>query len=176
MTDEYAAIPKEMKEVAGYFSKEFSSEISFDDLVQNMKLLREKVSDRAILRAIHFLEENRRAELQIEMLNKNDFNGFLKLVNKSGDSSYKYLQNVYSTKNTFKQEVSLALALSEIFIKDKGKGACRVHGGGFAGTILVFLPDELIEEYKNYISKIFNRDSVKVLTIRNLGAVRLSNI
>ena len=176
LTDEYAAIPKEMKEVAGYFSKEFSSEISLDDLVQNMKLLREKVSDRAILRAIHFLEENRRVELQIEMLNKNDFNGFLKLVNKSGDSSYKYLQNVYSTKNTFKQEVSLALALSEIFIKDKGKGACRVHGGGFAGTILVFLPDELIEEYKNYISKIFNRDSVKVLTIRNLGAVRLSNI
>ena len=145
LTEDYAAIPEEMRQVANYFNKEFCSEISLDELFQNMKSLRENVSDRAILRAFHYLEENRRVDMQIDALNKNDFNEFLRLVNESGNSSYKYLQNIYSPHNVEKQNVSLALAMTDTFIKDKGKGACRVHGGGFAGTIQVFLPEELIQ-------------------------------
>ena len=97
-------------------------------------------------------------------------------ANDCGNSSYKYLQNIYSPHNVEKQNLSVALAMTDTFIKDKGKGACRVHGGGFAGTIQVFLPKELIEEYKSHLSKAFNKKSVKVLSIRNIGAICLSNI
>ena len=176
LTEEYASIPNEMKQVAKYFNKEYCSEISIEELLSEIKSLRKKVSDRAILRAIHFLEENKRVEKQIDALNKNNFEEFLRLVNESGNSSYKYLQNIYSPHNVEEQEVSLALALSDIFIKEKGRGACRVHGGGFAGTILLFLPEELIEEYKTFITKAFKEDSVKVLSIRHYGAVCLTSL
>jgi galactokinase len=173
LTDEYSAIPKEMKQVSNYFGKEYCSEITLAQLIPNIKSLRNKLSDRAILRAIHFLEENKRVEQQKDALKKNEFVKFLQLVNESGNSSYKYLQNIYSSKEIERQEVSLALALSDIFIKENGKGACRVHGGGFAGTIQVFLPDVLVEKYKAFITKIFNEDSVKVLSIRQMGAVQI---
>ncbi len=176
LTKDYVAIPEEMKQVAKYFNKEYCSEISLEELIQKIKSLREKVSDRAILRAIHFFEENKRVDKQINALNKNDFNEFIRLVNESGNSSYKYLQNIYSPRNVEKQNLSLALAMTDIFIKEKGKGACRVHGGGFAGTIQVFLPENVIEEYKSFISKIFNESSVKVLSIRNIGAICINNI
>ena len=127
-----------------------------------------------ILRAIHFLEENKRVENQICALNKNDFEEFLSIVNESGNSSYKYLQNIYSPHNVENQEVSLALAISDIFIKRIGKGACRVHGGGFAGTIQLFLPEESIANYKTFVKKVFKEDSVKVLSIRHHGAVCLT--
>jgi galactokinase len=171
LTDDYAAIPNEMQQVAKYFNKKFCSEISLEELLPKINSLRDKVSDRAILRAIHFFEENRRVQKQIDALNKNDFEEFLSLVNESGNSSYKYLQNIYSPHNVEKQEVSLALALSDIFIKEKGKGACRVHGGGFAGTIQLFLPDELVDDYKTFITKVFKEDCMKVLTVRQWGAV-----
>jgi galactokinase len=173
LTDEYSAIPKEMKQVANYFGKEYCSEISFEELIPQIKSLRKQVSDRAILRAIHFLEENKRVDQQKEALKKNNFDKFLYLVNESGNSSYKYLQNIYSPNEIEKQEVSLALALSDIFIKKNAKGACRVHGGGFAGTIQIFLPDELIENYKNFITNIFSIDSVKILSIRQIGATKI---
>lgn len=176
LTDEYSAIPKEMKQVANYFGKDYCSEISLEELLSKMKSLRKQISDRAILRAIHFLEENKRVDQQKDALKKNNFEKFLQLVNDSGNSSYKYLQNIYSPHEIEKQEVSLALALSDIFIKQNGKGACRVHGGGFAGTIQLFLPNELIEDYKILITKIFNEDSIKVLSIRHYGTVCLTNI
>jgi galactokinase len=176
LTEDYAAIPEEMKRVAKYFNKEYCSEITLEEVFNQIKLLREVVGDRAILRAIHFLEENKRVEKQICALNKNNFEEFLKLVNESGNSSYKYLQNIYTLQNVNEQSVSLALAMSDIFIREKGKGACRVHGGGFAGTIQVFLPEELIEGYKYYISKIFKADSMKVLSIRHYGAVCLTDL
>jgi len=175
LTEDYAAIPDEMKSVAKYFNKEYCSEITLEELFDQIKLLREAVGDRAILRAIHFLEENKRVEKQICALKKDNFEEFLILVNESGNSSYKYLQNIYTPQNVNEQSVALALAISDIFIREKGKGACRVHGGGFAGTIQVFLPEELIEGYKSYISKIFKADSVKVLSIRHYGAVCLTN-
>ena len=176
LTDNYAAIPEEMKSVAKYFNKEYCSEITLDELFDQIKLLRAVVGDRAILRAIHFLEENTRVEKQICALNKDNFEAFLSLVNESGNSSYKYLQNIYTPQNVNEQNVSLALAISDIFIREKGKGACRVHGGGFAGTIQIFLSEELIKEYESYISKIFKVDSVKILSIRHFGAVCLTDL
>lgn len=173
LTEDYAAIPNEMKQVAKYFGKEYCSEISFEELLSKVKSLREEVSDRAILRALHFLEENKRVDQQKDTLKKNNFDKFLQLVNESGNSSFKYLQNIYSPKEIERQEVSLALALSDIFIKQNGKGACRVHGGGFAGTIQLFLPNDLIEDYKKFITKVFSNNSVKVLSIRNFGSVEV---
>ena len=175
LTGDYAAIPEEMKRVANYFNKEFCSELSLEELIKNIKSARENVSDRAILRAIHFLQENLRVDKQINALNKNDFDEFLRLVNESGDSSYKYLQNIYSHQNIEKQNISLALAMTEIFIKQKGKGACRIHGGGFAGTIQVFIPEKLVDEYKSHMSKLLNERSIKVLSIRNKGVLLLNN-
>jgi galactokinase len=174
LTEDYAAIPEEMKRVAKYFNKKYCSEITMEQLFNQIKLLKEVVGDRAVLRAIHFLEENKRVEKQKCALNKNDFEEFLSLVNESGNSSYKYLQNIYSPHNVENQKVSLALAISDIFIKRIGKGACRVHGGGFAGTILLFLPEESIANYKAYVRKVFKEDSVKVLSIRHHGAVCLT--
>ena len=173
LTEDYAAIPSEMKQVAKYFGKEFCSEISFEELLSKVKSLREEVSDRAILRAIHFLEENKRVDQQKDALKKNNFVKFLQLVNESGNSSFKYLQNIFSPNEIERQEVSLALALSDIFIKQNGKGACRVHGGGFAGTIQLFLPDDLIEDYNKFITKVFSKNSVKFLSLRNYGSVEV---
>ncbi|NWF88899.1 MAG: galactokinase [Ignavibacteriaceae bacterium] len=175
LTDDYAAIPFEMKEVAKHFGKEFCAQISLETLLAEISSLRKSVSDRAVLRAIHFLEENARVEKQIEALNNNNFGLFLDLVNESGNSSYKYLQNIYSPKNIEEQSVAIALALSEMFIKKYRTGACRIHGGGFAGTIQLFLPDYLIDEYRSFISKIFRNELIKVLTIRPFGTVCLTN-
>lgn len=176
LIEEYAAIPSEMKQVANYFNKEFCSEISFGELISEIKSLRKIVNDRAILRAIHFLNENSRVERQKAALNQNNFEEFLSLVNESGDSSFKYLQNIYSHRNFELQEVSIALSLSELFINEKGVGACRIHGGGFGGTIQVFLPENLIGEFKLFISKVFKEDSMKILSVRNFGAVCLTNL
>ena len=176
LTEDYAAIPEEMKRVAKFFSKAYCSEITLEELFDQIKILREVVGDRAILRAIHFLEENKRVEKQICALNKDNFEEFLSLVNESGNSSNKYLQNIYTPQNVNEQSVSLALAMSDIFIREMGKGACRVHGGGFAGTIELFLPEELIDNYKAFITKVFKEDSVKVLSIRLHGAVCLTDL
>ena len=176
LTEDYASIPKEMKLVAKYFGKEFLSEIGLKQLFSKLKPLRKKLGDRAVLRAIHFLEENKRVDRLVESLNGNNFTDFLSIINESGNSSYKYLQNIYSTHNFNEQGVSIALALSDMFIQEHGVGASRVHGGGFAGTIQVFLPKELVDKYTNFISNAFDRSSVKVLSIRNYGAVCLDEL
>ncbi|MFO7447989.1 MAG: galactokinase family protein [Ignavibacteriaceae bacterium] len=176
LTEDYAAIPNEMKKVAEFFGKKYCADVSEGELLSNIKELRKRTGDRAILRAIHFIEENKRVIKQVEYLNKNLFNKFISLVNESGNSSYKYLQNIFSPNSYSEQGVSLGLVLSDIFIKRKGRGACRVHGGGFAGTIQLFLPEELIAEYTDFIADLFNRNSVKVLLIRDQGAVCLNNL
>ena len=173
LNDDYAGIPKEMKQVAQYFNKDYCREVSLELLLKNIKNIRKKISDRSILRAIHFIYENERVEKQIKALRENNFDLFLRLVNESGNSSFKYLQNIYSPKNIEKQGVSLALALSDIFIQKHGKGACRVHGGGFAGTIQVFLPNDLTDEYRNFMSESFEEKAVKIISIRDKGAVCL---
>ena len=173
LTEEYSGIPTEMKQVAKYFNKEYCRDIDLKTLLKNVGKLRGKIGDRSILRAIHFLNENERVEKQVKALKDNDFDLFLKLVKESGNSSFKYLQNIYSPKNVNDQGISVALALSDMFIKNHGKGACRVHGGGFAGTIQVFLPNDLVEEYREFMSGAFDKNAVKTLSIREKGAVCL---
>lgn len=171
LTDDYAAIPNEMKEVANFFNKEKCSEISLNQFLENVNELRKSVNDRSILRAFHFLTENIRVDEQIKSLKNNDLNQFLNLVKQSGSSSYKFLQNIYSNKNVEEQPISLALAITENFLEEIGEGACRVHGGGFAGTIQVFLPQKNVKDYQKIMEKIFGENSVNIINIRQFGSV-----
>lgn len=174
LTDEYAAIPFEMKQIANYFGKVKCAELNYEEVLKSIYELRQKFSDRAILRVIHFLQENLRVEEQVNALINKDFRKFLDLVKNSGNSSYKYLQNVYSSKNVNEQPISIALAITEKFLMDVNEGACRIHGGGFAGTIQVFIPNKYVEDYIKIIEKIFGKNSVSVLSIRQSGSFVLN--
>lgn len=171
LTDEYASVPKEMKNVANYFDRGLLSQISKEEFLDNIAELREVTGDRAVLRALHWFEENDRVKAQVEALENDDFIEFLELVNESGNSSYKYLQNVFSTNNVREQGVSLALALSDYALKNKG--VCRVHGGGFAGTIQSYVPYNFIQIYKQMMEKVFGDNSCYVLNIRNKGGIKV---
>lgn len=170
LTDDYAAIPAEMKAVAGQLGGKVCRDVSLQSVIHHCRDLRGQVGDRAILRALHFLHENRRVVEQVEALEKGDFDAFLALVRDSGNSSWKWLQNCSSTQNPAAQSITLALALTENFLKDAPSGACRVHGGGFAGTIQVFMPEMLVSDYAKLMEPIFGADAVTVLRIRNHGA------
>ena len=167
LTDEYAAVPQEMKSVAAYFGKELLCQVDKTVFYNEIANVREQTGDRAVLRAMHWFEENEKVEKEVAALEKYDFDGFKAFVKKSGDSSFKYLQNVFAAKKTSEQGISLALALSELFLE--GHGVCRVHGGGFAGTMQAFVPVEMVEEYKNYMEKYFGKDSCYVLQVRTDG-------
>ena len=169
LTDEYAAVPEEMKRVARYFEKEVLVDVSFESLMENMTEIREKTSDRCVLRALHFLAENKRVEKEVDALKSGNLTEFFVTVKASGDSSYKYLQNVYSVKDVHQQNVSLALALSEAVLADNG--VCRVHGGGFAGTIQAFVKNEAVKEYQSYMNQVFGQDACSVFKIRNYGGL-----
>lgn len=171
LTDDYAAVPEEMKSVARILGAKVCREIEWKDLLGKISAVREKTGDRAVLRAIHFLGDNSRVLDQVDALEKGEFNRFLHLVNESGNSSFKWLQNIYSSKNVHEQGVSLALALTEKYLSEIHAGACRVHGGGFAGTIQVFLPVNAVDEYVRMIESVFGKDSAQVLNIRPVGAV-----
>lgn len=170
LTDEYAAVRSEMEAVAAFFGKKVLREISKEDIIENAGKIVKATSERAVLRALHFFGENERVEKQVEFLKKGDFESFKKLVVESGFSSYMYNQNVYSNKKPTAQPVSLALALSEEILKEKG--AWRVHGGGFAGTIQAFVPNELLEQYTKVMSSVFGSDSCYVLNIRPVGGAQ----
>ena len=170
LTDEYAAVPKEMKEVAKFFGKEYLIGLTENDILNNIKELREKVSDRAILRAIHFIRENERVKEGTDALKKSDVEHFLYLISKSGQSSFEYLQNVYTCKDNAHQNVSLALAVSD-GVLDKNSEAFRVHGGGFAGTIQAFVRNENVANYKRTMEKVFGDNSCHVLKVRKYGGV-----
>lgn len=176
LTEDYASIPAEMKAVANLLGKNVCRDIDTKTLLTNITMLRDKVGDRAVLRVMHFIYEDERVLEQTLLLRANDFNQFLKHVTESGNSSFKWLQNIYSTKNISEQSVTLALALSEQYIKENSSGACRIHGGGFAGTIQVYLPNHLVEGYKKLINPVFGESSVKVLSIRNEGAICLNEV
>ncbi len=174
LTDDYASIPVEMKSVAEYFGSEVCREINMKNLSENIPDMRKKLGDRAILRAIHFLGENNRVLEQLEALKDNNPDQFLKLVNESGNSSFRWLQNCFAPKNPNEQGISLALVLTEYFLKmHKVKGACRVHGGGFAGTIQSFVPLNLGQKYITFMEKYFGKDSVTSLKIRQQGVTCL---
>lgn len=171
LTDEYAAVPEEMKCVANYFGKEVLAEVTSDELLNHVVEMRKEMSDRCILRAIHFLAENERVEEEVKALKERAIDVFLENVRASGNSSYKFLQNVYSTKNVHQQNVSLALAISEIMLGNKG--VCRVHGGGFAGTIQAFVRNEEVNIYKKSMDQIFGTDSCSILKIRKYGGIQV---
>lgn len=172
LTDEYASIGDEMRSVAACFDKKVLREVEEDEFFSNLGQLRGKCSDRALLRAIHFFSDNRIAAEEAEALRKKDFELFKKLIIRSGNSSFMYLQNAYSIKNAMEQGVPMGLAASQRLLE--GKGAWRVHGGGFAGTIQAFVPTEMIELYKKTVETLFGEGSCYVLSIRPVGAVRVT--
>ena len=171
LTDEYAAVPKEMKLVARHFGKEVLREISAANVLKEIQTLRAKFGDRSVLRALHFITENNRVGHEVEALKKGDMNQFLRIVKESGDSSYKYLQNVYSNNDVLNQNVSVALAVSDVVLK--GHGVSRVHGGGFAGTIQAFVKNEYVETYKKNMDLVFGDGSCNVLKIRKYGGIQV---
>ena len=171
LTDEYAAIPAEMKKIANYFNKEFLREVDEQEFFDNIAKVREIGNDRAVLRAIHLFTENKRVDLQVAALNAGDFDEFKRLIKASGDSSYKFLQNVYANSDVFNQSVSIGLAMSEKILGDNG--VCRVHGGGFAGTIQAFVEDDYVEAYKQGIEKYFGEGSCHILKIRKYGGMKV---
>ena len=160
-----------MKKVAQFFGKEFLREVDEKDFYNQLVAVRKEVGDRAILRAIHLFNENKRVEKAVSSLKNNDFDTFKQVIKDSGDSSYKYLQNVYSNKYPDNQAVSLALALSEGILESHG--VCRVHGGGFAGTIQAFVEDEYVDHYKEEIEKYFGEGSCHVLKVRKFGGMKV---
>ena len=172
LTPDYAAVPAEMKSIASYFRKNVLKELNENDVLENINSLREKYGDRAVLRAFHFYEENIRVKTAAEALKNHDFNSFLDNISKSGNSSYKYLQNVFTTHDITHQNVSIALCISEIVLGDEG-GVARVHGGGFAGTIQAFVKNEFVSKYKDSMDSVFGEGACAVLKIRNYGGIRV---
>ena len=168
---EYAAILEEMHQIADYFSVNSLRQIVKQDIILNINILREKFGDRAVLRAIHFFEENKRVDKLVNALKRNDFQAFLASINESGNSSYKYLQNVYSSNDVTHQGLSVALNIAE-YALDR-KGASRVHGGGFSGGIQAFVPFELLKLFKMELEKVFGNGSCHVLKIRQIGGCEI---
>lgn len=171
LTDEYAAIRSEMEAVAGFFGKSCLREAAESDVLANIPAIREKLGERPLLRAIHFYADNRRVDAEAEALAAGDFETFKALTIDSGRSSYMYNQNVFAASAPLQQPVSLALALSETILK--GKGAWRVHGGGFAGTIQAFVPNDLLTEYKEKTEALFGEGACYVLSIRPVGGTEV---
>lgn len=171
LTDEYAAIPEEMKKVAAYFGKEILHQIDKNEFYIHIPEIRKVAGDRAVLRAMHWFEETDRVIDQVNALEQGDFEEFKKLIKASGDSSFKYLQNVYSVKNLSRQEMAVGLAFSDVILK--GRGVSRVHGGGFAGTIQAFVPNDIVDIYKKNMEDIFGQDACHVLKIRKYGGMKV---
>lgn len=173
LSQEYSSIPQEMKDIAHFFGKKSLREITRQDVITNIKELRRQNSDRAVMRALHFFDENDRVDEEVSSLEQNNFSAFLEFVRGSGNSSWKYLQNVYVPSVPEEQSISIALALTEHFISCHKKGSCRIHGGGFAGVILVFLPEDLCPSYKAMMEKALEKDCVYDLSIRPYGAIEI---
>lgn len=172
LTDDYAAVPAEMKAVAAHFGKAVLRECDENDVISAAPVLRKTCGDRAILRAIHFFGENKRVEEQKAALKEGDLERYFEGVLASGRSSFTYLQNVYTTKNVKEQGLSLALCLAERYLTGK-KAAFRVHGGGFAGTIQAYVPVEDVDGFRSMMDSTFGNGACVVLRIRPRGAVRV---
>jgi galactokinase len=172
LTDDYSAIPGEMRRVAEFFGKRYLRQLDEGEFYSNISGLREKCGDRAVARAIHYYNDNARVPMQAEALRRGDFSGFLRLVTESGYSSGLYLQNLYSCKTYERQGLTVALAVSEKLLKDRG-GAWRVQGGGFAGTIEAFVPNALVGDYSEAMEGIFGKGCCHRMIIRPLGAIEI---
>ena len=162
-----------MKAVAKFFHKEVLREITLQDILENLTSLRKQIGDRAVLRTLHFLEENERVTQQILAIQSKQYDRFIELIQESGNSSWKWLQNCYVMENYQEQSITLTLALTEIFLNHIKQGACRVHGGGFAGVILAVIPKEFSQKYRDYIEKEIGKDCTYLLSIRKYGSIHL---
>ena len=171
LTDEYAAVPNEMRKIASLLGHEVLRGVSFEDIISNIDMLRKNAGDRAVLRAVHFINETARAGLEADALKKGNFDRFLELVKQSSDSSFKYLQNVYSNSDVTSQNVSVALSVSDMVLGPDE--VSRVHGGGFAGTIQAFVKNENAQRYQEKMDKVFGKGACEVLAIRKYGGIRV---
>ena len=171
LTDEYAAIPGEIKAVAACLGKEVLSQIDEEEFYANLPRLRRTCGDRAVIRCIHYYQENARVPLQVAALQEGNFSRFLELIKQSGYSSYMYLQNVIPAGYKQHQEVAMALALCEHFLQ--GRGAYRVHGGGFAGTVQAFVPFDILDSFVAGIDAVLGQGACHVLSIRPQGGVEM---
>lgn len=171
LTDDYVAVRGEMESVAKALGKNVLREISSDAFFSAIPEITGKVNDRAILRAVHFYNENTRVEKAVSALENNDFDAFKQVITESGFSSFLYNQNVFTPNNPTEQKLSLALCLSQQLLE--GKGAWRVHGGGFAGTIQAFVPNDCLEEYRKTMDDVFGEGSCHILIIRPVGGTRV---
>jgi len=171
LSADYSSVPNEMKKVAEYFGKEVCSEITEQQVIDNLKAVREFAGDRSVMRALHFFEENKRVEAEASALKEGRFEDFLTNITASGNSSWKWLQNCYTNSNCQEQGISIALALTELFIAEKQRGACRIHGGGFAGVIMAMLPNDIVDEYVAYIEKALGEGSAYRMSIRPYGVI-----
>ena len=172
LTDEYAAIPGELAQLCQCFGKKYLRDIPKAEFVKKIAEIRGKVTDRAILRAFHIYQENDRVRQQVEALRWDDIDAFLDLIKESGRSSWMYLQNITPAGAVQHQEVALALALCETYLK--GQGAFRVHGGGFAGTVQAFVPLDMLDSFKASIEAVLGENSCHILNIRKKGGIRVS--
>ena len=171
LSADYSSVPIEMKKVAEFFGKEVCAEITEEEVIGHLAEVREYAGDRSVLRALHFFEENKRVEAEVKALKEGRFSDFLNNITASGNSSWKWLQNCFTNSNYQEQGITVTLALTELFIAGKQKGACRVHGGGFAGVIMAMLPNELVDEYIGYIEGCTGKGSAFRMGIRPYGAI-----
>lgn len=171
LTADYAAIPEEMGKIAGFFGKKNLRQVSEEEFYSKIPQLRKEASDRAVVRAVHFYGEEKRVERIVETLRESDYEGFLEIINESGSSSARYLQNIYSPQNPLCQNVNVALAVSDSILYKRG--ACRVHGGGFAGTIQAFVKNDLTDVYRERLEEIFGSGSCHVMRVRQFGGIRV---
>ena len=171
LTYAYALVPEEMKKVCDYFGKKHLREIEPEEFYTHIPEIRKVTGDRAVLRAIHFYGDNERVQKEVDALKNGEFKEFLKLVKESGDSSFKYLQNIYTNEDVQNQSMSIALAVSERVLG--GHGVCRVHGGGFAGTIQVFVENDFVETYRRAMDEIFGAGACHVLKVRKYGGLKV---
>lgn len=171
LNDDYAALENEMKNVAKHLGGSFLREFTDSKILENLNFLRTKVSDRAVLRAFHFLNDDMRVVRQVEALKNDKIDDFLLLIKESGESSWMLCQNCYSIKNVEQQGISIALATTDQVLKE---GAWRLHGGGFAGTIQVFLPNEKVEMYTKLMESIFGENSCHEIFIRPSGTQKVN--
>lgn len=171
LSADYSSVPNEMKKVAQHFGKEVCAQVTEEELIADLPKVREHAGDRSVLRALHFFEENKRVDAEVKALKEGRFEDFLDNITASGNSSWKWLQNCYTTSNCQEQGISIALALTELFIQEKKRGACRIHGGGFAGVILAMLPNGLVDEYIAYMEQAIGEGNVYRMSIRPYGAI-----
>ncbi len=173
LTDEYAAVPQDMKAIAGHFGQTALRAVPEETFYQAIPTLRQLFGDRAVLRAIHFYGDNSRVAAQVKALQRGDFDSFLGLVKESGRSSWMYLQNVVPAGYIAHQDMAIALAMCHKLLADRG--AYRVHGGGFAGTVQAFVPMDMLDAFRTGVDAVLGNGACHVLTIRPVGGTEMEN-